>query len=250
MRLTRTTTTLVIGLAITFALPILSAPPAAADAASPAVGECFLVADAQMDEEYWPGLEPVPCAGPHSFEVTAAGRLPADVNAFTFAESQCDYRDVWSTLGINQATAGEVHDPVRIDAFWFAVRGGGSVLPGWVCGAGPVAFRGKAGAVLVPMTGSAAAMTPATRTSLLFCNSAKRGRGAFADPITVPCSTRPRWQVRTWIEWGQVYAAFPGEKVLAAGAAKRCGPGASYSYPTRADWKDGSRRSFCYTKVG
>ena len=83
MRLARTMTLLV---GVTLAIPVLSASPAAADAASPAVGECFLLADAQMNEDYWPGVAPVPCTDRHSFEVTATGILPADANAFIFVE--------------------------------------------------------------------------------------------------------------------------------------------------------------------
>lgn len=219
-----------------------------AAAGNPAVGECFALTDKQSYDEYWPTSTPVPCTGPHSIEIARTGALPADVNAFTFAEGKCDVTSVWAQLGVNQAVAGIVRNPIRIEVFPFAVRGGGSVQPSWVCGVGPVEFRGAKGTVLVSMTGTIDGMKSAQRRSLRYCNSATRGRSAFAKPITVPCSTVPRWQVEKWIMWSEFYSTYPGEAVIKARAAKLCAPATTYSYPIKADWPDGSRRTFCYFK--
>jgi hypothetical protein len=221
---------------------------ARADAANPSVGECFALTDKQSYEEYWPTSAPVPCTAPHSIEIARTGALPADVDAFAFAEGKCDVTSVWAQLGVNRPVGGIVRNPIRIEAFPFAVRGGGSVKPGWLCGVGPVEFRGAKGIVLVSMTGTIDGMTSGQRRSLRYCSSAARGRSAFAKPITVSCSTVPRWQVEKWVMWSVFYSSYPGEAVIAARAAKLCAPATSYSYPTAKDWPDGSRRSFCYLK--
>ncbi|MBK9737939.1 MAG: hypothetical protein IPO93_00115 [Actinobacteria bacterium] len=223
--------------------------PASANATLPAVGECFLITDKQTYEGYWPGASPVPCSGKHSFEVTKSSDLPADVNAFDFAEAACDYASVWKQLGVNQPRAGMVRNPVRIEAFSFAIRGGGSVRPSYICGAGPVAFRGKKGAVLTTMTGPIKGMGAATKASLLYCNSAAGGRDAFAPPVSVPCTKTPRWQVLRWVMWASIYTDYPGEDVISAAAAQLCGPGREYSYPTEENWATGSKRTFCYTRI-
>jgi hypothetical protein len=222
--------------------------PVRADAASPAVGECFALTDAQSYEDYWPTSAPVPCSGRHSIEIARTGRLPADVNAFDYASNQCDVATVWSDLGVNRATNGIVRDPIRLEVFPFAVRGAVGAEPGWVCGIGPIAFRGGKDVALISMTGAVASMSAAQRRALRYCNSAAGGRGAFAPPVTVSCSTVPRWQVPKWIMWGDLYSTYPGEAVIKARAARLCGPGTTFSYPTAKDWPSGSRRSFCYAK--
>jgi hypothetical protein len=245
MRLLRAAAT---ALCVLVVLPTTMATSARADATLPAVGECFLVTDKQTFDDYWAGLPPVPCAERHSFEVTKSSALPADVNAITFAQDQCDVAKVWKQLGINQPRAGVVRNPIRIEAFYFVIRSAGSVKPSFVCGAGPVSFRGAKGAVLTTMQGALGAMSAATKSSLLYCNSAANGRSAYAPPITVPCSKTPRWQVLKWILWSSIYADYPGEDVMAASAEQMCGPGREYSYPTAANWAKGSKRTFCYTK--
>jgi hypothetical protein len=227
---------------------LLPATAAFASASSPAVGECFAITNAQSYEDYWPTSAPVSCHGPHSIEIVMSGALPADVNAFDFASGKCDVTEAWAKTGVNQAVGGIVRNPLRIEAFPFAVRGGAGERPAWVCGLGPVAFRGSKDDKLIKMSGSLARMSAASRASLRYCASAARGRDAFAPPITVPCSTTPRWQVPTWIMWGDLYSTYPGEAVIKARAARLCPLGSTFSYPTAADWPTGSRRSFCYVK--
>ena len=219
---------------------------ASASAADPAVGECFALTDAQSYEEYWPTSAPVPCSGPHSIEIERRGALPADVDAFAFAEEQCDVTGAWAHLGVNQPVKGVVRNPLRLEVFPFAVRNGG--VPAWVCGVGPVEFRGAKGTVLISMSGAVENLTLGQRRWLRYCNSAARGRSAFAAPISVPCSTVPRWQVEKWIMWSEIYSTYPGQAVIKAQAARLCAPATTFSYPTAADWPAGSRRSFCYMR--
>jgi hypothetical protein len=227
---------------------VIPAAAAHASASSPAVGECFALTNAQSYEDYWPTSSPVTCAGPHSIEIATTGPLPSDVNAFEFASGQCDVFDVWAEVGVNQAVRGIVRNPLRLEVFPFAVRGGAGVMPAWVCGVGPVAFRGSKDPRLTSLSGPLASMSTATKASLRYCASAARGRDAFAPPITVPCRTTPRWQVPTWILWGDLYSTYPGEDVIKARAARLCPPGSTFSYPTAADWPKGTRRTFCYVK--
>ncbi len=171
----------------------------------------------------------------------------ADADAVTFAQDACDYLTVWKDVGINQPRGGVVRNPIRIEAFYFVVRG--AAPPSYVCGASPVVLRGAKGAVLTSMTGRIRGMSTATRASLLYCNAAAGGREAYAPAVTVPCSRTPRWQVQRWIMWAGIYDAYPGEDVMAAAAGEMCGPGREFTYPTAATWDTGSKRTFCYTFV-
>jgi hypothetical protein len=233
-------------LAAVLAVPAALTPAVAEAAPVPAVGECFLISDAQSLASGWPGTTAVPCASRHSVEVTRSGRLPADANAVTFAQQACDFPSVYSDLGINQAVDAVVRRPIRIEALSFVV--GGSVPASYVCAAGPAAFRGARGTVLSTMSSAIGDLTTGQAAALRFCNSAARGRDAFAPPITVPCTTRPRWQVTRWILWSDLYSQYPGDAVLASRARLLCGPRAVFSLPSSDRWATGSRRSFCYVK--
>jgi hypothetical protein len=228
---------------------VLPAAPAGAASGAPAVGECYRITDKQTYDDNWPGgVAPVPCSGTHSMQITQVHELPADVNAANFAEQQCDYLSVWSDLGINQAVDGIVARPLRIESFFFVLSQPG-IPASWVCGAGPVAFRGSDAYVLTSMRGAIDALTAKQKAALQFCSSAAHGRGT-ASPITVPCTARPRWQVTKWIMWDDFYGTYPGQAVLAKRAAAMCGPGTTQSVPTAKDWPGGTHRSWCYRKIG
>lgn len=228
-------------------LGAISAPSASA-ASGPAVGQCYRVTDAQSFEDYWPsGLTPVSCAGAHSIQITRVQELPADVNAFEFAAQQCDYLSVWREAGINQAKGGIVQRPIRIEAFSWTLRQPG-VPASFVCGAGPLKYRGSQDAALASLTGKLPNIGTKERARLQFCASARAGRDYLAPPITVPCGSTPRWQVSRWIMWDDFYDAYPGEGVLRQRARTLCGPGADFSVPTAADWPGGTHRSWCYVR--
>lgn len=234
-------------LPLAFAASVL-VPVTAVAATGPAPGECYRITDAQSYEDYWPtGLTPVPCSGRHSIQITRAAVLPADVNAFEFAADQCDYASVWKELGINQATDGIVTQPIRIDSFSWTVRGDGAPAR-YVCGAGPLEYRGRKDAALVSFTGKLPDLGSAERARLQFCTSARGGRGTRGPVITVPCSSTPRWQVTQWIMWDDFYSTYPGEAVLTARARKLCGAVTEFSVPKAKDWPGGTHRSWCYVK--
>ena len=226
---------------------VLPASTAAAAAAVPAVGQCYVLGYGQTADDYWPGATSVPCTSPHTLEITKSSVLPADVNAITFAQQQCDYPLVWADLGVNQPVNGRVRAPIRIEAFYFVVRGAGAQAS-YVCAAGAVAFHGSSSPTLVSLDSQIETLSAADRRALRFCSSAARGRGAFSPPITVPCSQRPRWQVMSWILWSQFYDSYPGEEVLLARAQELCGPRAVPSVPSAAAWPEGTRRTWCYRK--
>jgi hypothetical protein len=226
---------------------VVTGAPANAASGVPAVGECYLVTDKQTYDDYWPGGAAVPCTGRHSIEVTRSSPLPADVNAVNFAQDACDYLKVWKDAGVNQARNGIVSRPVRFEAFYFVVQQPG-VPDTFLCGIGPVALRGKKGAVLVSSTAPVAALTAQQKAALQFCSSAARGRTIQDPAVTVPCTSTPRWQVSRWIMWDDLYASYPGEAVLRARAGRLCGPGSVPSVPSAEAWPGGTHRSWCYKK--
>ncbi len=184
--------------------------PAHAQTGVPAVGECYQVTDQQTYDDYWTPSAAVPCAGPHSIQITKSSVLPADVNAVTFAQDHCEYADVWTDAGVNRAVDGIVARPLRLDAFYFVVREPG-VTASYVCGIGAVEQRGSHDEVLVSMRGAVADLSAAAKARLQFCSKAVKGAPLAAKAITVPCTTTPRWQVTRWIMWDDFYAAYPGE---------------------------------------
>jgi hypothetical protein len=227
--------------------PLLPATAASAAETVPAVGQCYVLGYGQTADDYWPGATAVPCTSAHTFEVTRSSVLPADADAVTFAQQQCDYPLVWADLGINQPVNGRVRAPFRVEAFYFVVRSPG-VQASYVCGAGAVAFHGGDPVTLVSLDSQIRLLPAVQRRALRFCSSADRGRNAFAEPITVPCSHRPRWQVTKWIQWSHFYDSYPGEAALLARAQQMCGPLSVPSVPSAAAWPQGTRRTWCYRK--
>lgn len=242
----------------------LVAPPASAAPAkhssapiAPIVGECYDLSDARIevgtlegataagDGGYWVDTAPVACTAPHTFEVTESGLLPQDVNAFAFAAQQCGSLDVWNAVGVNRPMAGIVENPLRIEPRAYAVR---QSPPSYVCGAVALSFDGRQPPTAVSLTSSIERLGRRARAALRYCSSAADGRGPFEPPVTVPCSTRPRWQVITWVLWTAFYDDYPGRAALRQRADELCGPGAVASVPTAASWKDGLARTWCYRK--
>ena len=223
------------------------AAPASAASGVPQVGECYLITDKQTFDDYWPGASPVPCSQRHSLQVTASSVLPADVNAVTFAQDHCGYADVWKSLGINQARRGIVYRPIRMEAFYFVVQQPGAPVS-YICGAGPVVFRGKKDSALVTMTSAVADLTARQKAALQYCNAAANGRTIQDPPVSVSCARTPRWQVEKWILWDAFYKTYPGEEVLRARAQQICGPGTTPSVPSADVWPGGTHRSWCYKK--
>lgn len=222
------------------------ASPLVPESAVPIVGECYEVDDALLQEGgYWLDAAPVPCTQPHTLEVTETGPVPQDVNAFEFAERQCGPLDVWTAVGVNGSTAGIVEDPVRIEPRSFAVR---QPDPSYACGAVAVSFNGRQPPTAVRLTSAIERLRPRERATLRHCSSAANDRSAFAPAITVPCSTRPRWQVASWIIWSALYDDYPGRAALRERAGAECGPGADFAVPTALAWSNGSARTWCYVK--
>lgn len=242
---------------------LLTAPAGAAPVLRPAavtapvVGECYDLSDARIEvgtlagataagsEGYWSDVDPVPCTEPHTFEVTESDQLPMDVNAFEFAAQQCGALDVWNAVGVNRPVAGIVEDPLRIEPRAYAVR---QSPPSYVCGAVAVELDGRRPPRAVPLTSAIERLTRRERASLRYCASAEDGRGALAPAVTVPCSSRPRWQVRSWVMWTAFYDDFPGRAELRERASVLCGPGAVVSLPTAASWENGMPSTWCYRK--
>lgn len=237
----------------------------AAVAQAPVVGECYDLSEARIaagsqagaaalgTEGYWADTEPVPCAEAHTFEVTEVGPLPADVDAFAFAERQCGSLDVWNAVGVNRPRAGIVRWPLRIESRSYALR---LPLPGYVCGA--VATGGRVGGRLSSATDPGVSilrlsspierLTDEQRAQLRYCLAATpAGRPAQAAPA--PCSTRPRWQVASWVLWTAFYDAFPGRQALRERARQVCGKATVVSVPTAAQWAAGLPTTWCYRYV-
>ena len=226
---------------------VAAAPAASAANGTPGVGECFRVSDQQTFNDYWPDVAPVPCTGRHSLEIVIASPLPADVNAVTFAQEQCDYLNVWKAAGVNQAKKGIVNRPMRLEAFYFVVQPTGAPAS-YVCGIGPILQKGKKDAVLISTTNPVAGLTASQKAALQFCSSVVPGAPLSVPAVTVPCSRTPRWQVTRWIMWDDLYRSYPGEAVLRARAAALCGPGTVVSVPSPKAWPGGTHRSWCYKK--
>jgi hypothetical protein len=231
--------------AVGVALPVLpaAAAPSSGPAHVPVVGECYDLSDAQVSADYWTDAEPVPCTQRHTYEVTEAALIPMDVNAITFARAQCGPLDVWTAVGVNSSSAGVIEDPIRIEPRSFYAR-----PDRYVCGAAAVEYQGREDPAVVALTSSIELLRPRTRESLRHCSDAADGRSAFAPPITVPCSSRPRWQAVSWILWSALYDDNPGRAALKERAAELCGPDAVYSLPGRSSWPDGVPRTWCYLK--
>lgn len=237
---------LVAALVVGLALPLVPAAPAAADGRSPQVGDCFDLPDAVLDEGgWWPDVDPVPCTAPHTYEVTQVGLLPQDVDAFAFARDRCSALAVWAAVGVNQPVAGLVADPLRIEPRSFGVR---QQPAGWVCGAVAVDYNGRAAPTAVRLDSRVEGLSRRSAVALRHCASADGDRRALAPPVTVPCSTRPRWQDRTWIVWTAFYDDDPGRAELRARAARLCGPRAVVSLPSPADWVEGVPITRCHVK--
>lgn len=224
------------------ALPAVGAPGERA-ATLPVVGECYALTDAQAAADYWVQDEPVACTQSHTYEVTDAGLVPMDVDAVAFARERCGSLEVWTALGVNSSTAGIITDPIRIEPRAFFAR-----PDHFVCGAVVVEYQGRAPATLVPLTSSIERLRARGRASLRHCADAADGRSALAPAVTVPCSSRPRWQVASWILWSALYDDNPGRSTLRARAAELCGAGATFSLPLAASWADGIPRTWCYRK--
>ena len=227
-------------------LPVLpaAAEPAARVTDGPIVGECYDLTDEQASDDYWDDVAPVPCTERHTFEVTETAMVPMDVNAIEFAEERCGFLDVWTAVGVNSSVAGVIEDPIRVESRSFYAR-----PDHYVCGAVAVRFNGADPATLVTVSTAFDRMRLRTKRALRHCASAEDGRRAMSPPVTVRCSSRPRWQVTAWILWSALYDDYPGRRVLKRKAAVLCGPGTVTSVPPASSWDDGFPRSWCYRKV-
>ena len=235
--------------AVAVLVPLLPALPAAAGpsgqpSGAPVIGECYDLTDQQAQSDYWAAADPVPCTEPHTLEVTETAMVPMDVNAVDFARDRCGPLDVWTAVGVNSSAAGVIENPIRVDSRSFYLR-----PDRYVCGAVAVEFNGTEPATLVTVSTSFERLRRGATRALRHCASAENGRRALAPPITVPCSSRPRWQVTAWILWSALYDNYPGRRVLKRRAAELCGPGRVTSMPTAASWEDGIPRTWCFRKV-
>lgn len=231
---------------------LLPALPAAAVATAasrtlptslPVVGECYALSDAEAAGDYWTEDDPVACSQPHTYEITEAALLPMDVDAIAFARERCGSLDVWTALGVNSSSAGIIENPIRIEPRAFSAR-----PDHFVCGAVAVDYQGASPATLVPLTSSIERLRSRSKASLRHCADASDGRSALAPAVTVPCSSRPRWQATSWILWSALYDDNPGRAALRARATQLCGAGAVFSLPGAASWSAGMPRTWCYRK--
>ncbi len=240
----RRVVTVVVATALTFPVLPAVASPGALRAQDPVVGECYDLTDEQMAAEYWVDTEPVLCTTPHTFEVTETGLVPMDVNAIDFAKDRCGLLDVWTAVGVNSSKAGVIEDPIRVESRSFYVR-----PDHYLCGAVAVEYNGADAATVVTVRTSFERLRLRATRALRHCSTAEDGRRALAPPITVPCSSRPRWQVSAWILWSALYDEYPGRRALKRRAAQLCGPGQVTSVPSAASWQGGMPRTWCYRKV-
>jgi hypothetical protein len=226
---------------------LLALPAAPAHAAPiPQVGDCYLLDDDQLNEVgWWPDAPAVPCTQEHTFEVTKTGPLPADVNAFEFAERQCSDLDAWAALGVNRPVSGIVPRPLRIVSRAFAVR---DARGPYVCGAVVPVFNGSDAPTYTTLDSPFDGLSRRDLFDLRFCADAEDGRRALAPAVSVPCSSRPRWEVSSWVVWTAFYDAFPGRPALRERARELCGQSRAVSVPSRADWDEGWPVTRCYLK--
>lgn len=219
-------------------------PSVAAPLAVPVVGECYDLTDDQVAEGgYWSGAAAVPCTEPHTFEVTETGPVPMDVNAFDFATDRCGHLDVWTALRINGSKAGIIDDPLRVEARSFTSRPAPTT---YVCGAVVAQYNGRNPVTVVSIATPLDRLRPRARASLRHCSSAADDRPATAAPVTVDCTDRPRWQVRSWVLWSVLYDDFPGRTELRRHARELCGDVDEFSVPTAREWRSGLPRTWCY----
>jgi hypothetical protein len=210
----------------------------------PVVGECYDLTDKQAEADDWTDATSVPCTERHTFEVTETAPVPMDVNAIEFAEARCGLLDVWTAVGVNSSRAGIIEAPIRVESRSYYVR-----PDRYVCGAVAVKYNGTEPATLVSLPTSLKRLRPAAERALRHCASAEDGRRALAPPITVRCSSRPRWQATAWILWTALYDDYPGRRVLKRKAVELCGRARVGSMPTAASWDGGIPRTWCYRKV-
>lgn len=237
--------------AVTAVVLVLAAPAAPALAEqTPGVGECFdldpgMFSSASGGPGRWPAVDAVPCSQPHTYEITGLGLLPDDVDGVEAARSACTDLAVWSAVGVNRAVAGIVTDPLRVESRAFLV---GTRPQAWVCGAVAVEYRGRAGATPVPLESTVEGLTRRDARALRHCAEASDGRSALAPAVTTACTTRPRWQERTWVLWSALFDDNPGRAVLRARAAELCGARAVASVPRAEEWIAGLPITRCHTK--
>ena len=231
--------------ALTCALLLPAVGPALADT-MPGVGECYALDEGQLSATgWWPDVRPVPCSQEHTFEVTEIGPLPADVNAFEFADRQCTDLDAWAALGVNRPVSGLVPRPLRIESRAFAVR---DARGPYVCGAVVPVFNGLEDPTVASLESSVDALSRRDRFGLRYCSDAADGRRALAPPITVACGSRPRWEVISWVVWTAFYDGYPGRGELRERARELCGQARVVSVPSRAVWEQGMPMTWCYAK--
>lgn len=232
------------GAAVAVVAGLLWAPAAQA---APTVGECYaLSAEQARAGGWWPDASAVPCTQAHTFQVTEVGLIPADVDSLAFAADQCGSLDVWARLGVNPTVAGVVRHPVRIEARSFGLR---EMPPTYVCGAVLVGLNGRGSPTVVPLDAPVERLGRRSLAALRYCTSAQDDRGARAPMVSVPCSTRPRWEVSSWVVWTAFFDENPGRAALRARAEELCGAEAVFTLPSPGEWKDGLPRTWCFVKV-
>lgn len=233
---------------------ISTASPASASrasAATPVVGECYdLPAEVLLTRAGWlePVPVPVPCTASHTFEVTRVGALPdlpETEDPTDLAAQQCGPLGVWNEVGVNRPTAGVVTDPLRIEARSFAVR---EPTPVFVCGAVAVEWSRRGELGIVPLTAAIEDLTAEQLEELRYCSRARGVRRPWTAPVTVSCSSQPRWEATAWVLWTAFYDEDPGRARLRARAVAICGDEARFSLPRAVDWSTGLPWTRCYER--
>lgn len=248
--LLRTAVVMLAVLPTTAAGIVVMGPAAAAPAATvPAVGECLDVpAEALVERAGW--LEPttVACTQAHTFEVTRVGALAGlddGADPTVAAAEECGALGVWNELGVNRPMAGVVTDPLRIEARSFAVR---APEPAFVCGAVAVEWSRGGDLRVLPLSSAIEDLTAEERADLRHCSRARGVRRPWTVPVTVACSTEPRWEETSRVLWTAFYDDDPGRDRLRARARGICGDDARFSLPRARDWTSGLPWTRCYER--
>ncbi len=223
------------------------ARPGEASRARPIVGECYDLTDEQAGDDYWADTG---AGAVHGAAHLRGHRDGAGPDGRQRRSSSPRIAAASLTCGPRSAStppmAGIIEDPIRIEARSFVAAARTSTCAARSrCGT-----DGPAPATLVHLDAPrSTACARRTTRALRHCSSAEDGRRALAPPITVRCSSRPRWQVTAWILWSALYDDYPGSCRAQERAAELCGPRTVRSLPTAPRGRTESPRTWCYRKV-
>ena len=226
----------------------LAAPAGAAPTVAK-TGDCYNITLKQAEAAALPeDLAPVPCTQAHTFEVTEAGLVPADVNAQTWSGEKCSWANINKQLGINKIRGGVISNPLKVSTFFFYDTAGN-----YQCGVGVKRFLGKKAPQFEMLKAPIAEIIDNDYTSLSTCYSSKNGAVPNKNPVSISCTSKKGWYQFALVSLDSLGAKFPGEDAIAAKLRAKC-PGFNYAtYPTAKQWNKAGNYGGCYytiTSVG